>query len=171
MSVESLFLGSAVASLRQCNDRIAVCLGKLTVDQVWARAHENENAVGNLVLHLAGNARQWIISGLGGQPDVRVRDREFLSEGGYTVEELTALLREAIDGSIAVIDGLDAGRLVGVQRIQNKDVTGVDAVMSVVRHFAEHTGQIIFATKNLTGVDLGLWGPRPVKNAGNTAAG
>jgi uncharacterized damage-inducible protein DinB len=171
MSVESLFLSASVASLRQCADRIAVCLGKLSVDQIWARGNENENAVGNLILHLCGNARQWMVSGLGGAPDVRVRDREFLTEGGFTAEELTALLRETIDASVAVIETLSAEQLTAPYVIQARDVTGVDAVMSVVRHFAEHTGQIIFATKNMTGSDLRLWGPRPVKDAGRTVAG
>ena len=44
--------------LEQSLSRIEACLDKLTEEQVWARGSENENAVGNLVLHLAGNVRQ-----------------------------------------------------------------------------------------------------------------
>ena len=60
-----------MSKLRQLTERIGTCLGKLNEEQVWARGHENENAIGNLVLHLCGNVRQWIIAGVGGQPDAR----------------------------------------------------------------------------------------------------
>src|SRR3954470_19512175 len=88
MSVESLFVNACAAKLDQFTSRIAICLARLTESQIWARGHENENAVGNLVLHLSGNVRQWIMSGLGGQPDVRVRDREFAASSGMSGEEL-----------------------------------------------------------------------------------
>jgi uncharacterized damage-inducible protein DinB len=161
MSTESLFLEASAAALRQCNERIAKCLAKLNDDQIWARGNENENAIGNLVLHLAGNVRQWLISGLGGQPDIRVRDREFLSKGGYSAEELAALLGGTVEEAVAELQQLDSRHLVRTYAIQNQQVSGVEAVLSVVRHFAEHTGQIIFATKNMTGADLKLWGPKP----------
>ena len=165
MSVESLFLNASVAKLRQFTDRISVCLGKLTADQVWARGHENENAVGNLVLHLAGNVRQWAISGLGGKPDTRVRDLEFSASGGMAPAELTTLIRATIDEATAVIAGLTAEQLTHVYEIQKRTVSGVDAVMNVVQHFAEHTGQIIFATKSMTGEDLALYAPRNARSA------
>ena len=49
---------------------------------MWARGGENENAIGNLVLHLCGNVRQWIVSGVGGRPDIRDRNAEFDARGG-----------------------------------------------------------------------------------------
>jgi uncharacterized damage-inducible protein DinB len=165
MSVESLFLNASVAKLRQFTDRITVCLGKLTTDQVWARGHENENAVGNLVLHLAGNVRQWAISGLGGKPDERVRDLEFSTAGGMAPADLASLIRATIDEATAVISGLTADQLTHVYEIQKRTVTGVDALMNVVQHFAEHTGQIIFATKSMTGEDLALYAPRNARSA------
>src|SRR5579862_1299439 len=57
--------------------RILLCLKELSRQQIWWRPHEASNSVGNLVLHLEGNVRQWIISGLGGAPDKRQRDQEF----------------------------------------------------------------------------------------------
>ncbi|MGD1071218.1 MAG: DinB family protein [Bryobacteraceae bacterium] len=160
MSVESLFLNAAAAKLRQFTDQIEVCLGKLSDDQIWARGHENENAVGNLVLHLAGNVRQWIVAGLGGQPDIRVRHREFSTEGGITGAELGAKLRETVDEAAQVIACLTTEQLTRVYEIQNRKTAGLEAVFHVVAHFAEHKGQIVFATKNLTGEDLNLTIPR-----------
>lgn len=162
MTVESLFLEASVAKLRQLTERIAVCLGKLTPDQVWARGNENSNAVGNLVLHLAGNVRQWAISGLGGAKDVRVRDLEFSTLGGIDPVELTALIRTTIEEATAVIAGLTADQLTRAYEIQTRHVSGVETVMNVVQHFAEHTGQIIFATKGMTGEDLALYAPRKI---------
>jgi uncharacterized damage-inducible protein DinB len=163
MSVESLFTNASAAKLRQLTARIAVCLGKLSEDQVWARGHENENAVGNLALHLAGNVRQWVTAGLGGRPDIRVRAIEFSTQSGVTIAELTARLSETVEEAVTVISGLTAEQLTRSYTSQGLTVSGLEAVLHVVEHFGQHTGQIIFATKNLTGDDLGLVAPR---NAG-----
>jgi uncharacterized damage-inducible protein DinB len=160
VTVESLLTTAAVTKLRAFADRLGVCLGKLSDDQIWARGHENENAVGNLILHLEGNARQWIVSGLGGQPDIRQRDSEFQATGGMTGAELTEKIRAIIAEATAVIEGLTTEQLTRMYTIQNRSASGVDAVMNVVDHFAQHTGQIIYATKNLTGEDLGLTMPK-----------
>ena len=157
MSLESLVLASCADTLRQHTGRIEVCLGKLTDDQVWVRGHANENAVGNLALHLAGNVRQWIISGLGGRPDSRIRDREFAAAGGSTAADLSRNLRDTVEEAIAVISSLTSEGLTRQYRIQEYDVSGVEALLHVVEHFAGHTGQIIFATKFLTGEDLGFY--------------
>jgi uncharacterized damage-inducible protein DinB len=157
MSVESLFLECAVNNLQQLAGRIEVCLGKLNDDQIWARGHENENAIGNLVLHLTGNVRQWIIASLGNQPDARHRDGEFAARGSATTADLSAGLRATIDEATRIIAGLTADRLEATYEIQKYSVSGVQAVFHVVEHFAQHTGQIIFATKMLTGEDLGFY--------------
>src|SRR5438309_4417399 len=106
MNVETLLVTSATAILRQNMDRISSCLNKLTDDQIWARGTENENAVGNLILHLNGNVRQWIISALGGAPDIRERDKEFDTEGGISGPALNVQLQNTITEAIRVIEGL-----------------------------------------------------------------
>lgn len=156
MSVDSLFLNASAAKLRQSVNRIEVCLGKLTDDEIWARGHETENAVGNLVLHLAGNVRQWIVSGLGGAADTRVRDVEFDTRSGIPSAELSALLKSVVEEAAVVIEGMTTERLTHVYKIQDRQPSGVEAVLNVVEHFGQHTGQIIYATKYLTGEDLRL---------------
>ena len=94
---DRLFLECSIRRLNELVPRIETCLGKLTPEQVWARGGENENAIGNLVLHLCGNLRQWIIAGVGGRPDTRDRDAEFAAHGGTTTPELGARLRETVD--------------------------------------------------------------------------
>ena len=81
-SSDRLFLDYSARKLRQYAGRIEDCLGRLNEEQIWARGAESENAVGNLVLHLAGNVRQWIVAAVGGRPDIRQRDAEFAARGG-----------------------------------------------------------------------------------------
>jgi uncharacterized damage-inducible protein DinB len=157
MSVEALFLQFSVDKLTQLADRIEVCLGKLNDDQVWARDQQNGNAVGNLVLHLAGNVGQWIISSLGDNPNNRDRDSEFAARGGYTGAELSTKLWNTVQQATHIITGLTTAHLTRMYAIQKYSVSGVEAVYHVVEHFSQHTGQIIFATKMLTGEELGFY--------------
>jgi len=156
-SLDRLFLNCSISELRQKMGRIGACLGQLTDDQVWARGSENENAVGNLALHLTGNVRQWIVAGVGGTPDVRDRDAEFASRGGMGKAELEARLRQTVEEAAAVIERLTPERLATAVTVQGYQLTVLEAVYHVVEHFSMHTGQIIFATKMLTGADLGFY--------------
>ena len=166
MSVESLFLQCSVDNLNQFTDRIEICLKTLTVDQIWARGGENENAIGNLVLHLTGNVRQWIVTSLGNDPAKRDRDSEFSARGGRTSAELATALRNTVEHATRIITDLTTDQLTRTYEIQNYVVSGIEVVYHVVEHFAQHTGQIIFATKMLTGSDLGFY--RHLRNAGAT---
>lgn len=157
MSVESLFLDESAKSLRQLTSRIEACLARLTEEQIWARGSANENAIGNLALHLAGNVKQWIVASLGGAPDLRKRDEEFAARGGRAAQELLAHLKSTVEEAAAVIGSLDTERLTREYTIQKYQVSGLAAVYHVVEHFAQHTGQIIFATKMLTAEDLGFY--------------
>jgi len=156
-TLDRLFLDCSARELRQKMGRISSCLGQLNEDQVWARGGENENAVGNLALHLAGNVRQWIIAGAGGRPDTRDRDSEFAARGGMPKSGLEERLRQTVEEACEVIRGLTPERLAARLTIQDYNVTVLEAVYHVVEHFSMHTGQIIFATKMLTGSDLGFY--------------
>ena len=155
-SLDRIFLDFSEKKLRQLAGRIEDCLGRLSAEQVWARGNENENAIGNLALHLCGNVRQWIIAGIGGKPDIRVRDREFTARGEIAPAELAARLKTTVEEAAAVIAGA-APRLAEHVVIQKYDITVLEAIAHVVEHFSQHTGQIMFATKMLTGQDLGYY--------------
>ena len=152
-----IFLTFSVNKLRQLEDRIEICVNKLSPDQVWARGHKNENAVGNLLLHLAGNVRQWIVSSLGEQPDHRERDAEFAAQGGIAPATLLAQLRGVVNEAAAVIESCTPEKLVRFYQIQTHRVSGLEVIYHVVEHFALHTGQIIFVTKMLTTEELGFY--------------
>jgi uncharacterized damage-inducible protein DinB len=151
------FLDYSVDKLRQLSGRIQTCLETLTGEQIWARGSENENAIGNLVLHLCGNVQQWIVSGVGGAADLRQRDGEFAARDSVAAPDLAERLRTEVAEAIAVLDGVTAERLAQRITVQKYEMTVLAAIYHVVEHFSGHTGQIIFATKMLTGADLGFY--------------
>jgi uncharacterized damage-inducible protein DinB len=151
------FLGFSVRKLRLLGSRIETCLGELSEEQVWARGGENENAVGNLALHLCGNMRQWIYAGVGRHPDIRERDAEFEARGGLGIPELRQKMQTTVADAVAVLDAVTPERLAERITIQGYEVSVLEAIYAVVEHFSMHTGQIMFATKMLTGADLGFY--------------
>src|SRR5438552_3239842 len=53
----------AATQLEKALDRIKHCLAQLSDEQVWWRPQPSLNSIGNLILHLCGNVRQWVVSG------------------------------------------------------------------------------------------------------------
>jgi uncharacterized damage-inducible protein DinB len=127
--------------------KIKHCLDTLPVDALWRRADVGSNSIGNLLLHLDGNVRQWIVSSVGGAPDRRHRSSEFAATEGGSAATLFGALRATLDEADAVIAGLSADDLASRRTIQGRDVSVLDAVYHVVEHFSLHTGQIILLTK------------------------
>jgi len=157
MTIETQVLNYCADKLNQLCGRIETCLAKLTPEQVWMRGAETQNAAGNLVLHLTGNVRQWILTGVGGAPDNRDRDAEFAARDGITPEELSRRLKQVVDAAVAIIRTLPADQLLARVTIQGHDVSLLEAILHVTEHFSGHTSQIIFITKMVTGEDLGFY--------------
>jgi uncharacterized damage-inducible protein DinB len=126
----------------------------LSDEQIWWRSNPESNSIGNLLLHLSGNVRQWIICGLGDATDTRDRDSEFAQRDAIPRDKLFNRLKETVSEAVAVLGRLDPDRLLEKRRIQGYDVSMLDAVLHVVEHFSMHTGQIILLTKQLTAQDM-----------------
>jgi len=135
--------------------KIAAAIDALDDEQVWRRPNESSNSVGNLLLHLSGNVRQWIISGVGGAEYARDRASEFAARGSAPKTELIELAQATLDEADAVLAGIEgecvaANSDAPLQRVckpQNYETTVFDAIFHVVEHFSYHTGQIVFAAK------------------------
>ncbi len=139
--------------------KIERCLERLTDEQIWWRANEESNSIGNLVLHLCGNARQWIVCGVGGAVSTRDRDAEFAQRDTIERERLLSLLRTTIADVDTTLRDLgprlnDPQTLLERHTIQGSDVDVLEAIFHVTEHFSMHTGQIIMLTKMLTGSDM-----------------
>jgi uncharacterized damage-inducible protein DinB len=157
MTLEKIFIDFSVRKLTLLSSRVTECLDRLSDEQIWSRGGDNQNAIGNLVLHLCGNVRQWIVAGVGGAADVRERPLEFAAQGGRGVSQLREELKRTVAEATSVLDELAEGRLAQRVTIQGYELSVLEAVYTVIEHFAQHTGQVIFATKLLTGSDLGFY--------------
>ena len=154
--IARLFLNDVESRFKQYLSRILRCLDEMSDEEIWWRPNEASNSAGNLVLHLSGNVRQWIISGLGGAADRRERDWEFSERGPLARRELAARLRTAVNEACRVLKKLAPESLARVYTIQGYHVTGIEAVSHVYEHFSHHAGQIIYITKMRQGKDLRL---------------
>jgi uncharacterized damage-inducible protein DinB len=152
--IAKLFRADAHKIFDMSLPRIVSCLRQLSEKDVWWRPNPASNSAGNLVLHLCGNIRQWIISGLGGAEDIRERDKEFSEQGPIPRRELIALLKATVAEAGRVLDRLPADALVKNYRIQGFRVSGPEAVSQVTNHLSYHVGQIIYLTKLRQGRDL-----------------
>jgi uncharacterized damage-inducible protein DinB len=151
----SEYLRLTAASLNLLTSRIVDCLGRLSEEQVWLRHHENENAVGNLVVHLSGSLQQWILTGLGGRPDARQRDQEFALRGGVTIPDLKSRLEDTVRTVVSLLGNFPEEKLNQSFPIRGRELSGMEVIFHVTEHVAQHAGQIVFATKLLTGQNLG----------------
>lgn len=143
--------------LQQYLPWLRTCLAQLTEEDIWWRPNAGSNSAGNLILHLCGNVRQWVMHGLAGRPEVRARDAEFAASGPLPKAELLQQLEATLAEAEAVLQQLAAADLAQPRRIQGFDQSVLSAVFHVVEHFSYHTGQIIYLTKLRTGVDLKFW--------------
>jgi uncharacterized damage-inducible protein DinB len=134
--------------------KITAAVRTVPMEELWWRPNPGANSVGNLVLHLAGNIRQWVVSGIGGAPDVRQRHAEFAATGRVehesTHDAVLGQLHDAVEAADAVLAALPPSSLGHPRRIQGRDTTVFSALYHVVEHFAGHTGQIILLAKQFT---------------------
>jgi hypothetical protein len=149
--------------------RLRKCVEPLTEEQVWWRPNEASNSIGNLILHLNGNVRQWLVGWFNGAEDKRDRPAEFNAREGMTAGELLERLGATMDEAAGVLERMTAGHLVARYEIQGYHVSGLDAVYQVVDHFGLHFGQIAYITKALSSTDLGFY--RELSTTGRLSQG
>lgn len=137
--------------------KIERCLELLTDEQLWWRANPQSNSIGNLLLHLSGNVRQWIVCSLGDAADARDRNSEFAQLSIIPRDELLSQLKQTLSEADATLAKFDTDKLLERRVIQGLDVTALEAIFHVVEHFSMHTGQIIMMAKMLAEVDLGFY--------------
>jgi uncharacterized damage-inducible protein DinB len=137
--------------------RIKKCLDKLNEEEIWRRPNVETVSVGNLVLHLCGNVRQWICTGLGGEPDHRERSAEFSEPGPIPKELLLAKLDETMRDAERAMDAADPASLLDMRPVQGFEESGLSILVHVVEHFSYHTGQITYAVKANKAIDFGYY--------------
>jgi hypothetical protein len=137
--------------------RLRTCVESLTDEQIWWRPNPSSNSVGNLVLHLNGNVRQWLVDSFNKTEDQRDRPAEFAATGQISGRSLLETLGWTITEASTVLDRLSEADLIAPYEIQGYHVHGLDAIYQVLEHFGLHYGQIAYITKMLKDQDLGFY--------------
>lgn len=125
--------------------RMRAAVEALDPKDTWWRPRDNVLSLGNILLHLEGNVRQWILSGLGGRADHRDRASEFAAREGADAAALLGPLEETVLAACDVIAGIE--ELDQPCTIQGFETTPFRAIYHVVEHFSWHTGQAVWIAK------------------------
>ena len=146
-------LNSSMAVIRHCTEQ-------LDDQQIWWRPAESMNSIGNLLLHLKGNLRQWVVTGLSELSDDRDRAAEFSQRIAIPKERLLDELTETVAEAIETVRRASIVELTSVRRIQEFDVTGLGAIFDAIPHFKGHTQEIVCLTRMQKGQDYRFrWKP------------
>jgi len=137
--------------------RMRSTVEKLSEEQLWWRPNDASNSIGNLLLHLNGNVRQWMVTSFHHREDARDRPAEFAEKAGGPPETVLAKLGATMNEAAGVLARLTEEDLVAPMEIQGYHVTGLVAVYQVVEHFGLHYGQIVYIAKAMEGKDLGFY--------------
>jgi hypothetical protein len=163
-AVAKTFVAFVVKRMEMSERDILLCVDRLSEEQLWERGGDWENSIGNLLLHLEGNVRQWILHGVGGQPDVRERDAEFSLTAKSLKAEVVARFELTLAEARGVIGAISPERLLETIDPQPggtwRHPTVLEAVGQVSGHLQQHMGQIVMRTKQLLQGDLDLSIPR-----------
>jgi uncharacterized damage-inducible protein DinB len=133
------------------------CVESLSDEDVWWRPNDSSNSIGNLLLHLNGNVRQWLVASFSGSADARDRPAEFAEHHQLPRKELLAVLGATLEEASETLAGLTEADLLRTLHIQGYTVSGVEAVYQVVEHFAMHYGQVVYVTKLRQARSLGFY--------------
>ncbi|MBK9338094.1 MAG: DUF1572 family protein [Lewinellaceae bacterium] len=151
------FVQQACYRMDESTRMLRTALDELPQADLWKRPNTASNSVGNLILHLCGNIRQYAISALGGAEDSRQRDAEFAARGGFDKAALLDNLLTTVTEARETIARADAENLLRERSVQGFLLSGMGIVLHVVEHYSYHTGQIAFWTKLLRDKDLGFY--------------
>ncbi|HMB95932.1 MAG TPA: DUF1572 family protein [Tepidisphaeraceae bacterium] len=151
--VSDAFLHAARGELSKSLHKITHCLNQLNDEQIWHRPAAEMNSIANILIHLCGNLRQWIICGVGGANDVRNRQAEFDDRSMRSKKDLLAEFSDVIRQCDAVLAKVDRKNLLEMRRIQGFDVQLLGAIFSTCGHLQGHVQEIIHITRMQKGTD------------------
>jgi hypothetical protein len=155
------FLREIRGQFQYNHKRILHCLDQLKDEDLWWRPDDSANSVQNIILHLCGNLHQWIIHGLGGEPDVRNRAAEFAERRPMPKAELIAQFKAIVDDADIILAELPTDRLLEFRRIQGFDMSVMGAILDTITHFIGHAQQVVYITRMRLGAEYRFfWVPQ-----------
>jgi uncharacterized damage-inducible protein DinB len=151
------FIAQCSSRIEENTHKILRCVAEMDEKEIWMRPNKSSNSTANIILHLCGNIRQYIISGLGDQPDTRERDKEFAATGNYNKKDLVDKLTHTLQQAISIIQATNESQLLKIHAVQGFELSGMGIIIHVTEHYSYHTGQVISWTKQLKDKDLGFY--------------
>ena len=137
--------------------RIHACIDFMEDEHLWYSPNDHVNSVGNMVLHLSGNIRQYVISTFTDQKDERKRSLEFSQNKSHNRDELKEMITTTIHEAVKIVNKLD-GRLFEQEfDVQGFKELGINIIIHVIEHTSYHTGQITTMCKWLEGIDTNYY--------------
>jgi uncharacterized damage-inducible protein DinB len=140
------FIKVSLHRIERGRKTILHCLEQLSDEEVWLKIDPVLNSVGIIINHICGNARQWIISGVGGTGDTRNRPTEFTDDNKLNKNQLTEKFGNMIKHFNSTIKNLKEERLLENIQRQGLDKSVMDSIYSTVVHLELHAGQITMLT-------------------------
>jgi uncharacterized damage-inducible protein DinB len=160
-TVDKDFLNECKLRIESSFQRLYHCLDQLDEKKIWWQPNDKMNSIGILIKHICGSFRQWTITSINNEEDVRDRPEEFLNDTKIDKEELTQLTATLKSDFLTAIENLDASRLTEPRRIQGYNVTLMSALFRALIHLDGHIGQIILLTRIQSGNNYKIfWTPQ-----------
>jgi len=151
------FISQSIIRIDENTVKVKSCMKVLDDNEIWFQPNAHVNSVGNTILHLCGNIRQYVISSIGGKTDIRERDLEFSTRGGFTNAELVLKLSKTLEEAKSVISSATEENLQRQRIVQKTSYSGIGIVIHITEHYSYHTGQIILLTKLFKDMDMGFY--------------
>jgi uncharacterized damage-inducible protein DinB len=151
------FKTQIILRMEENTPRIERCLAELSDAEIWQRPNASSNSVGNLILHLCGNIRQYAIASLGNTKDERLRDLEFAAQGGFSKSALVEKLQDTVAEALETIRQTSDEEMLRIRMVQGFQLSGIGIALHVCEHYSYHCGQIAFWVKLLKDKDLGFY--------------
>ncbi len=160
-TVDKEFLNECQLRIESSFQRLYHCLDQLDEQKIWWQPNDKMNSIGILITHICGSFRQWTITNINNEEDVRDRPEEFLNENKIIKEELIELAATLKSEFLKAIHNLDTSRLTEQRRIQGYDVTLMSAIFRALTHLEGHIGQIVLLTRIKLGDNYKMfWTPQ-----------
>ena len=156
-SLTEIFRESSRNHLRDNLLRVEHCLKELDEETLWFSPNSSLNSAGNLLLHLNGNIRQYILSSVGNEKDIRRREEEFRHHSDIALSSLFETHKEVVEKARAVIKVVSKEELKRYRKVQGFEMNGMQIIQHVVEHYSYHLGQIAYIVKMLKDKDLAFY--------------
>jgi hypothetical protein len=131
--------------------QVRAAVEKLTDEQIWMRPNESSNAIGNILLHLAGSLNYYLNRNLGALDFTRDRAAEFAERRNLPKAELLALFDEMVANAERTFDALTPERLGQPSPEPKMHELIVEDLINVASHLAFHAGQVVWIAKSFDG--------------------